>query len=288
MQIPLEWKEYELLDSGHGMKLERWGAFVLARPEPQAIWPKELADTEWEKADATFLKKADGKGGWETKKELPEQWEVSYKKLKFIVRPTSFKHTGLFPEQAVNWDWIMKKISAEKRNEPVRVLNLFGYTGGATVAAASVGATVTHLDASHGMVDWTKENLTLSGFEKAPVRLIVDDALKFVAREAKRNVKYDAIIMDPPSYGRGTKGEVWKLEEKLWPLVEECGKLLSENPLFFLINAYTTGTSAIMIENVLGAAMKYRGGELSHDELGLQSSKTGTLLPAGIFCRWEK
>ncbi len=284
MTTPSNWKDYELVDSGFGMKLERWGDAVLARPDPQAFWPQKLSPAEWEKANATYIRNEGGKGSWDFKKELPESWVVSYKNLRFKISPTSFKHTGLFPEQAVNWDWIMEK--CQTRTAP-KVLNLFGYTGGATVAAAKAGAAVTHVDAAEGMVDWTKENLTLSGLGDAPVRLIVDDAMKFVQREKKRGSLYDAVIMDPPSFGRGAKGELWKLEKNLWPLVEECAKILKPNPLFLLINSYKTGMSPIVLENVLRAALGEHGGKFSNGEIGLESKRTGVILPAGIFSRWE-
>lgn len=287
MITPQDWKDYELIDSGHGMKLERWGSnpsVLLARPDPQAFWPKALSESEWEKADATYVRNADGKGKWSFKKELPESWVVNYKNLAFKIRPTSFKHTGLFPEQAVNWDWTTELLA---KKPGAKVLNLFGYTGGATVAAASAGAEVTHVDAAQGMVDWTKENLTLSGLGEAPVRLIVDDAMKFVMREKKRGNFYDGIIMDPPSFGHGAKGELWKLEKNLWPLVEQCAEILTPSPLFFLINSYTTGMAPVVLENVLKAALKEKGGTFTHGEIGLRSEKTNVILPAGIFSRWE-
>lgn len=287
MITPREWKDYELIDSGHGMKLERWGSnpsVLLARPDPQAFWPTSLPPEEWEKADATYTRNSDGKGKWSFARELPESWTIHYKNLSFKIRPTSFKHTGLFPEQAVNWDWIMEQ--AEKK-PGAKVLNLFGYTGGATVAAASAGAEVTHVDAAQGMVDWAKENLVLSGLSDAPVRLIVDDAMKFVMREKKRGNFYDGIIMDPPSFGHGAKGELWKLEKNLWPLVEQCAEILTPSPLFFLINSYTTGMAPTVLENVLRGALKNRPGTFSNGEIGLESKKTGVTLPAGIFSRWE-
>lgn len=287
MLTPQDWKDYELIDSGYGMKLERWGSnpsVVLARPDPQAFWPQKLTPEEWAKADGTYTRGTGGKGSWEFKKELPESWIIQYKNLSFKISPTSFKHTGLFPEQAVNWDWIMERCLTRRG---AKVLNLFGYTGGASVAAAAAGAEVTHVDAAEGMVDWTKENLTLSGLGDAPVRLIVDDAMKFVQREKKRGNMYDAIIMDPPSFGRGAKGELWKLEKNLWPLVEQCAQILTPNPLFVLINSYTTGMSPIVLENLLTTVLDGKGGTFTHGEIGLKSEKTGVILPAGIFSRWN-
>lgn len=281
------WNDYELIDSGFGMKLERWGAYTLARPEPQAIWPASLPPADWNKADGTFTRTEGGKGNWKFSKEIPERWHIAYKQLSFWVKPTSFKHTGLFPEQAHNWDWIMQKISQRKaEGKPVRMLNLFGYTGGATVAGAFAGAEVTHVDASKGMVDWTKENLELSGLGTAPVRLIVDDALKFVQREKKRGATYDAIIMDPPSYGRGAKGELWKLEEKLWPLIETCAGILSDTPLFILVNSYSAGFSPTVIENILRSVPTTRNGTTTALEL-LLNAKHSLSLPQGYTTRWE-
>lgn len=287
MQTPSHWNDYELIDSGHGMKLERWGTALLARPDPQAFWPQTLTPEEWAKADATYIRTAGGKGSWKFERELPESWIVHYNDLTFKIRPTSFKHTGLFPEQAVNWDWITNKIKTREGTKP-KILNLFGYTGAASVAAAAAGAEVTHVDAAEGMVDWTKENLELSGLATAPVRLIVDDAMKFVQREKKRDVKYDGVIMDPPSFGRGAKGELWKIEKNLWPLVEQCASILSPDPLFFLINCYTTGMSPTALQNILQSAIKKESGSYENGEIGLRSTKTGVILPAGIFARWHK
>lgn len=286
MQTPNNWKEYELLDSGEGKKLERWGDFVLSRPDPQAIWPRDFADFAWQKADANYTRSEDGRSGWKTKNPLPEKWEIPYKDLKFWIKPTAFKHTGLFPEQAVNWDWLTEKIKKEKRE--LNVLNLFAYTGGATVACAKAGAKVCHIDSSKGIVSWAKENLELSGLGKAPVRFIVDDAVKFVNKEVAREVKYDGIIMDPPSFGRGAKGEVWKIEEKLWSLVSKATETFSDNPVFFLINSYTTGLSPTVMGNILKSAMKKYGGKVMVDEIGLTQKSGDKILPAGCFARWSK
>jgi len=280
------WKDYELIDTGNGEKLERWGKYILRRPDPQIIWPINGNGKLWSKADAHYHRSSSGGGKWEFKKKLPERWQISYKGMSFHIEPTGFKHTGLFPEQAVNWDWIIDKIRSAKR--PIKVLNLFAYTGGATVAAAFAGASVCHVDAAKGMVQWAKENISLSGFSDRPVRFIVDDVIKFVQREKRRENFYDAIIMDPPSYGRGPKGEIWKIEDELYPLVELCMDVLSKEPLFFLINSYTTGFSPIVVENILKMTIgkKYKG-IVSSGEVGIPVSSTGLVLPCGIFGRWE-
>ncbi len=281
-----DWKDYELIDTGDGEKLERWGKYILRRPDPQIIWPKINGDKLWKNADAHYHRSKSGGGNWEYKKELPPSWKVRYKELSFHIEPTGFKHTGLFPEQAVNWKWIMDKI--KNANRPISVLNLFAYTGGATVACASAGAEVCHVDAAKGMVNWAKENLSLSGLGERPVRFIVDDVMKFVQREVRRGRKYDAVIMDPPSYGRGPKGEIWKIEESLYGFVEQCKDILSDKPLFFLINSYTTGFSPTVLGNMLNVLLKGKyNGEISCGEVGIPSSSNELILPCGIYGRWE-
>jgi len=287
MLIPEGWKDYELLDAGGGEKLERWGRFVLRRPDPQAIWPMNDKNGLWENPDAHYHRSRSGGGSWEYVAELPKRWAISYKELTFYVEPTGFKHTGLFPEQAANWEWIGKAIKEAGR--PVRVLNLFAYTGGATVAAACAGAEVCHVDAAKGMVERAKENLKLSGLAEKPVRFIVDDAMKFVLREGRRGKKYDAVVMDPPSYGRGPKGEMWKIEDELYGLVRSCMDIISDEPLFFLINSYTTGLSPMVLRNILTltAASKF-GGAVSSDEIGLPIPTRGIVLPCGASGRWRR
>ena len=274
------WKDYEVLDTAHGEKLERWGNVVLRRPDPQVIWKKEGNPALWKKADGFYHRSKSGGGSWEFSKKLPDRWQISYGKLKFFVRPTGFKHTGLFPEQAVNWDYIGKKISGETRK--INVLNLFAYTGGATLAAAAAGADVVHVDASKGMVSWAKENLELSGLRDRYVRFIVDDCEKFVAREIKRGHFYDGIIMDPPSYGRGPGGEMWKMEDKIYDLVKLCSNLLSDNPLFFIINSYTTGLAPTVIKNIISLALS---GKAEAEEIGLPVTSSGIFLPCGATGR---
>ena len=283
-----KWKDYELIDLGGGEKLERWCQYVLRRPDPQVIWPIANERGLWKNPHGHYHRSNRGGGSWEVINKYPEMWTINYGKLTFKIKPTGFKHTGLFPEQAANWDWMMDKISSAKR--PIKVLNLFAYTGGASVACASAGAEVCHVDAAKGMVNWAKENLELSGLKDRKVRFIVDDVFKFVEREVRRGNKYDAIIMDPPSYGRGPKGEVWKIEDKLYEFVDLCMKILSDRPLFFLINSYTTGFSPIVLENVLGATIgrKAKGGKIYSGEVGLACSKSKTVLPCGIFGRWEE
>ena len=282
-----KWKDYELIDMGNGEKLERWGDVVLRRPDPQVMWPIKNESGLWKNPNGHYHRSAKGGGHWETKKKYPQKWTVNYKGLKFNISPTGFKHTGLFPEQAANWDWQMDMI--KKANRPIKVLNLFAYTGGATVACAAAGAEVCHVDASKGMVTWAKENLQTSGLGDRKVRFIVDDVVKFVEREIRRGNKYDAIIMDPPSYGRGPKGEVWQIEDKLYGLVELCTKVLSDKTLFFLINSYTTGLSPIILEHILDAtvARKAKGGHIYAGEIGIPTSRDGKVLPCGIFGRWE-
>ncbi|GGD64625.1 class I SAM-dependent methyltransferase [Paenibacillus nasutitermitis] len=281
-----QWKDYELLDTGGGEKLERWGSYVLRRPDPQVIWPIGSETGLWSSADGHYHRSSSGGGEWEFRTKMPDRWSISYGELKFHIKPTSFKHTGLFPEQAVNWSWMMDKIRKAKR--PIRVLNLFAYTGGATVAAAAAGAEVCHVDAAKGMVQWAKENAQLSGLANHPIRYITDDVFKFVQREQRRGREYDAIIMDPPSYGRGPNGEMWKLEENLYPFLESCRAILSPNPLFVLVNSYTTGLSPSVLHNLLQMTIgqKYEG-SIHCGEIGLPITASGLTLPCGILGRWE-
>lgn len=279
------WKDYELLDCSKGEKLERWGDKILVRPDPQVIWDTDREDMRWRKANARYSRSSTGGGSWD-KKSLPESWQVHYRDLTFNVKPMNFKHTGLFPEQAVNWDYARDKI--ERAGRPISVLNLFAYTGAATVAALSAGASVCHVDAAKGMVQWAKENAASSGVEDRSVRWIVDDCAKFIAREIRRGHKYDAIIMDPPSYGRGPGGEVWKLENDLVPFVKLCAGVLSDDPLFVIINSYTTGLSASTLTYVAQSVFGKRfGGKAVSDELGLPVTSTGLCLPCGAACRME-
>ena len=287
MLLANEWKDYELIDTADGEKLERWGQYTLRRPDPQVIWSAQKSSKEWKNVDAHYHRSSKGGGEWEYKKKLPERWTVSFGPLSFYIEPTGFKHTGLFPEQAVNWKWMMEKIQAAGR--PIKVLNLFAYTGGATVASAYAGAEVCHVDASKGMVTWAKENVALSGLADKPVRFIVDDVMKFVQREKRRGKTYDAIIMDPPSYGRGPNKEVWKIEDSLYGFVEECLDILSPNPLFFLINSYTAGFSPYVLSNILQSTVgrKYDG-KISCGEVGIPVSGKEIVLPCGIYGRWEE
>ncbi len=297
MYIASNWKDYEVLDTGNGEKLERWGDYILVRPDPQVIWKCDHKQSGWKNNDGHYHRSSKGGGEWEFK-GLPNEWSISYdlnsihEKLSFNLKPFAFKHTGVFPEQAANWEWtssIMKK-EAEKRSEgdPVKVLNLFAYTGGATMAALAAGASVTHVDASKGMVGWAKENAASSGLSDRPVRWLVDDCGKFVEREIRRGNKYDGIIMDPPSYGRGPKGEIWKIEESIWPFLENCVQLLSDRPLFFLINSYTTGLQAGVLDHMMGKLITPKfGGKCESDEVGLPVSGTDLVLPCGASGRWE-
>ncbi len=278
------WKDYELIDCSKGERLERWGEQILIRPDPQVIWDTPRRDIRWRQADARYSRSSTGGGAWD-KKDVPQSWQVRYGELIFNVKPMNFKHTGLFPEQATNWDWAMEKI--KKAGRPVSVLNLFAYTGAATVAALSAGASVCHVDAAKGMVAWAKENAASSNVADKSVRWIVDDCAKFVEREIRRGHKYDAIIMDPPSYGRGPGGEVWKLETNLMPFVRLCAGVLSDEPLFVLINSYTTGLSASTIGYVAQTAFAGRGGHAESRELGLPVTATGLSLPCGAACRME-
>lgn len=290
MRLANEWKDYKILDMADGQKLERWGDIVLSRPDPQIIWKSKSFPSKWKEINAEYHRSKTGGGAWEFKKKMPKQWQVKYKKLIFNIKPMGFKHTGLFPEQAVNWDWMIEKIQKEKKNKKeVKVLNLFAYTGGATVACLSAGASVCHVDSSKGMTTWAKENVISSGLQERPVRFIIDDVVKFVNREIRRGNKYDAIIMDPPSYGRGAKGEVWQFENNIYDLVELCSKVLSDDPLFFLINSYTTGISSQVLKNILNMVIskKYRG-EIDAGEIGLPMENSKLILPCGIYGRWEK
>ena len=286
MNIANNWKDYEILDMADGEKLERWGDIFLVRPDPQIIWKEKTFPNKWKKINARYNRSKTGGGSWEYTSNLPKAWQIKYNDLVFNIKPMGFKHTGLFPEQAVNWDWMINKIKSEKRE--VKVLNLFAYTGGATVACLSAGASVCHVDSSKGMTAWAKENVVSSGLEKKSVRYIVDDVFKFVYREIRRGNKYDAIIMDPPSYGRGANGEVWKFEENIDELIKLCCKVLSDDPLFFLVNSYTTGISSTVIENILKMDLKIKKGKYSSGEIGLPMTDSKLTLPCGIFAKWEK
>ena len=285
MYLCNQWRDYEVLDTGDGEKLERWGNILLRRPDPQVIWNTPKEDPCWRKYDARYNRSSTGGGKWSNLR-LPERWQIRYKDyLTFNVKPMNFKHTGLFPEQAVNWDFAMDKIRNAGR--PVRVLNLFAYTGGATVACAKTGASVCHVDAAKGMVSWAKENAKLSGLGEAPIRWIVDDCAKFVEREIRRGKTYDAIIMDPPSYGRGPGGEVWKLEDNLYPFVELCARVLSDKPLFVILNSYTTGLAPSVLGYILQMLVGRKfGGTVMWDELGLPCTESGMALPCGATGRW--
>ncbi len=283
MWICDQWKDYELIDTSDGEKLERWGKYTLIRPDPQVIWHGEKNSPLWKRADASYRRSHTGGGAW-SENRLPEKWNITYRDLRFCIRPMGFKHTGLFPEQATNWDWFSKLIREAGR--PIRVLNLFAYTGGATVAAAKAGASVCHVDAAKGMVAAAKENAMLSGLGEAPIRYIVDDCRKFVEREIRRGNKYDGIIMDPPSYGRGPTGEVWKIEENIDELVKLVSGVFSDNPLFFLLNSYTTGLSASAMKYITELRIgKTMGGVTEADEIGLPASETGFVLPCGSSVR---
>lgn len=284
MEIARNWKDYEILDMADGQKLERWGKTYLIRPDPQIIWKKKSFPEKWKQADAIYHRSNSGGGYWEYKRKL-EPWQVSYHELCFQIKPMNFKHTGLFPEQAVNWDWMMKKIKQENRE--VKILNLFAYTGGATVACLKAGASVCHVDSSKGMVAWAKENVMASQLQDKKIRYIVDDVIKFVQREIRRGNSYDGIIMDPPSYGRGANGEIWKFEDNLEDLIQLCTKVLSQNPIFFLINSYTTGISSHVLENLLKLYIPPKG-KTTCGEIGLPMTNSNLILPCGIYARWEK
>jgi 23S rRNA (cytosine1962-C5)-methyltransferase len=286
LKISNDWQDYECIDAGNGEKLERWNSVYLRRPDPQAMWEIKMGDS-WYDVDGHYHRSKEGGGYWDFKTKLNDFWIVRYKELTFKVSPTNFKHTGLFPEQAVNWDFMMNKISNAKR--PIKVLNLFAYTGAATMACSMAGAEVVHVDASKGMVSWAKENMKLCHLEKNKIRFIVDDCLKFVEREYRRGNRYDAIVMDPPSYGRGPNKEVWKFEKNMAILLEACLKILSDKPLFFLINSYTTGVSSITLSNMLKMSLlpKYPNGTIESGEIGLPVTNNNLILPCGIYCRWE-
>ena len=288
MRYTKDWKDYELLDCSEGERLERWGKVILIRPDPQIIWSTPKDHPMWKHADARYVRSSQGGGHWEYRRELPEFWKINYKDLTFKIKPMGFKHTGLFPEQAVNWDYLRDVIKASGRDD-VKVLNLFAYTGGATVAALKAGASVCHVDASKGMVAYAKDNARLSGVADRPVRWLVDDCLKFVQREIRRGNKYDAVIMDPPSYGRGPSGEVWKIEDSVDELITLASQLLSNDPLFFLVNSYTTGLSPAAMQYILGLKVVSRyGGKLECEELGLRVSATGLAIPCGASARWYR
>ena len=285
MRYSKDWSDFELLDASGGEKLERWGSVILARPDPQVIWETPKG-SEWGRVNARYHRSAAGGGSWEIRSLPRPEWEVSYRELRFHIRPTGFKHTGLFPEQAVNWDFIRAKIRAAGR--PVRVLNLFAYTGGATLACAAAGASVVHVDAAKGMVQWARDNAKLSGLEGAPVRWIVDDCKKFLEREIRRGSRYDGIVMDPPSYGRGPGGEVWKLEESVYELCRLAAQVLAGDALFLLLNSYTTGLSASVMEYLLAVTAGAKGGKTSSSEIGLPVTANGLVLPQGSTAIWER
>ena len=285
MWLAANWKDYELIDASDGERLERWGEHILVRPDPQAIWKTPKTAAEWRRPEGRYSRSHTGGGSWD-KAQLPSEWSIRYRELTFHVKPMNFKHTGLFPEQAANWDWMEEKI--RKAGRPISVLNLFAYTGGATVACLHAGASVCHVDAAKGMVAWAKENAAASGVADKNVRWIVDDCAKFVEREIRRGHRYDAIIMDPPSYGRGPSGEVWKLEENLWDFVSLCAGVLSEDALFVLINSYTTGLAPSVLTYITDSLFTSHRGGVSHaEELGLPVTKSGLALPCGASCRWE-
>lgn len=286
MWVADHWKDYEVIDTSKGEKLERWGKYILLRPDPQVLWDTPKKNPAWKRLNAHYHRSKKGGGEWEFF-DLPEQWSIHYRDLTFHLKPFSFKHTGLFPEQAANWDWFSDLI--QKANRPIKVLNLFAYTGGATCAAAKAGASVTHVDASKGMVTWAKENAQASGLADAPIRWIVDDCVKFVEREIRRGNHYDAIIMDPPSYGRGPKGEIWKIEEKIHPFIALCEQLLSDDPLFFLVNSYTTGLAPAVLTYLISTEVVAKhGGKVVSDEIGLPVTSNGLILPCGAAGRWQK
>lgn len=285
MRIADKWKDYKIIDTSSGDKLESWGGKILVRPDPQIIWKSTRRSDLWNKADGIYHRSSKGGGEWEYKKKLPESWNISYGNLTFNIRPTGFKHTGLFPEQAVNWDFMAEKISNSGRS--IKVLNLFAYTGGATLACAEAGAQVSHVDASKGMVQWARDNAVSSDLADKPIRWLVDDCEKFVRREIRRGNLYDAIVMDPPSYGRGPSGEIWKLEDSIYDLVKVCSEVLSDNPLFFLLNSYTTGLSPSVMAYILNDILVEKfGGSVTADEIGLPVEATGGVLPCGSTAIW--
>ena len=292
MWLADQWKDYEVIDCSKGEKLERWGDYLLVRPDPQVIWDTPKKENGWRKMNGHYHRSSKGGGEWEFF-QLPKEWTIQYslpinRKLTFHLKPFSFKHTGLFPEQAANWNWFSQLIAdAVSKGRPVKVLNLFAYTGGATLAAAAAGASVTHVDASKGMVNWAKENAISSGLKDAPIRWLVDDCVKFVEREIRRGNHYDAIIMDPPSYGRGPKGEIWKIEESVYPLIQLCSQILTDNPLFFLINSYTTGLQPAVLSYMISTVLGTANGTVTASEIGLPVSSSGLVLPCGASGRYE-
>ena len=292
MWLADQWKDYEVIDCSKGEKLERWGDYLLVRPDPQVIWDTPKKETGWHKMNGHYHRSSKGGGEWEFF-QLPKEWTIQYslpinKKLTFHLKPFSFKHTGLFPEQAANWNWFSQLIAdAVSKGRQVKVLNLFAYTGGATLAAAAAGASVTHVDASKGMVTWAKENAISSGLKDAPIRWLVDDCVKFVEREIRRGNHYDAIIMDPPSYGRGPKGEIWKIEESVYPLIQLCSQILTDNPLFFLINSYTTGLQPAVLSYMISTVLGTANGTVTASEIGLPVSSNGLVIPCGASGRYE-
>lgn len=292
MWLADQWKDYEVIDCSKGEKLERWGDYLLVRPDPQVIWDTPKKENGWRKMNGHYHRSSKGGGEWEFF-QLPKEWTIQYslpinKKLTFHLKPFSFKHTGLFPEQAANWNWFSQLIAdAVSKGRQVKVLNLFAYTGGATLAAAAAGASVTHVDASKGMVTWAKENAISSGLKDAPIRWLVDDCVKFVEREIRRGNHYDAIIMDPPSYGRGPKGEIWKIEESVYPLIQLCSQILTDNPLFFLINSYTTGLQPAVLSYMISTVLGTANGTVTASEIGLPISSNGLVLPCGASGRYE-
>lgn len=292
MWLADQWNDYEVIDCSKGEKLERWGDYLLVRPDPQVIWDTPKKENGWRKMNGHYHRSSKGGGEWEFF-QLPKEWTIQYslpinKKLTFHLKPFSFKHTGLFPEQAANWNWFSQLIAdAVSKGRQVKVLNLFAYTGGATLAAAAAGASVTHVDASKGMVTWAKENAISSGLKDAPIRWLVDDCVKFVEREIRRGNHYDAIIMDPPSYGRGPKGEIWKIEESVYPLIQLCSQILTDNPLFFLINSYTTGLQPAVLSYMISTVLGTANGTVTASEIGLPVSSNGLILPCGASGRYE-
>lgn len=292
MRLADQWNDYEVIDCSKGEKLERWGDYLLVRPDPQVIWDTPKKEKGWRKMNGHYHRSSKGGGEWEFF-QLPKEWTIQYslpinKKLTFHLKPFSFKHTGLFPEQAANWNWFSQLIAdAVSKGRQVKVLNLFAYTGGATLAAAAAGASVTHVDASKGMVTWAKENAISSGLKDAPIRWLVDDCVKFVEREIRRGNHYDAIIMDPPSYGRGPKGEIWKIEESVYPLIQLCSQILTDNPLFFLINSYTTGLQPAVLSYMISTVLGTANGTVTASEIGLPVSSNGLVLPCGASGRYE-
>lgn len=292
MWLADQWKDYEVIDCSKGEKLERWGDYLLVRPDPQVIWDTPKKEKGWRKMNGHYHRSSKGGGEWEFF-QLPKEWTIQYslpinKKLTFHLKPFSFKHTGLFPEQAANWNWFSQLIAdAVSKGRQVKVLNLFAYTGGATLAAAAAGASVTHVDASKGIVTWAKENAISSGLKDAPIRWLVDDCVKFVEREIRRGNHYDAIIMDPPSYGRGPKGEIWKIEESVYPLIQLCSQILTDNPLFFLINSYTTGLQPAVLSYMISTVLGTANGTVTASEIGLPVSSNGLVLPCGASGRYE-